>query len=544
MTDVEREWLFRQEFADLYADLDLSSLLDKIAEKIRYYLDCQEASIFLYNSKREELYFETATGEKQAALKKIIMKKGEGVVGWIAANGQRLIINDCSQDTRFNANIDRQTDFKTISILGVPVMMENNLLGVLEAINKKYDHFDDEDAALLEYISGFIAIPLQNAMLFARITEETQEKEQLIELGKTISRAFDLNEVFDTLKRIITEILQPVAINVTVPSEKQQYRLMTGETIACTESPDLDEPVMEENGVIIPLQSGKKRLGLLEIITDNRIPEELLPLLKGLSVFAAISIEKFEMYTQMVEKERIEKEIQIARDIQQTFLINERVTQAGMDIAYINIPSSSVGGDYYHIIPLNEDEIILTTSDVAGHGIPASLHMAIFRANFVYRIKKDRDMSLTLHHLNNLFCETTERSHFVTSFTCKINLKERNLTYIRAGHQPALVCRAGQIIELAEGTLPIGWKADLPYDSHTFRIEPGDLVFLYTDGMIEAQNPDGELFSLARLKTFLSAHYRLGAEALKEKLIQELTHFAGGETFEDDITFILVKIAP
>ena len=110
---LEKATHFRKEFGDLYGVIDLNSLLDKIADKMRQYVNCRESAIFLYNAKREELYFETATGNRQDELKKIVLKKREGVVGWVAEEEKRLIINDCAKDPRFTSRIDRETDFKT-----------------------------------------------------------------------------------------------------------------------------------------------------------------------------------------------------------------------------------------------------------------------------------------------------------------------------------------------------------------------------------------------------------------------------------------------
>ncbi len=541
MRELDKDKL-RQEFIDLYRELDLKFLLNKIADKIRHYLNCAESSIFLYNERKDELYFEIATGDRQDELKKIVFKKGEGVVGWVAEQEKRLIINDCSKDPRFSPKTDLQTDFKTCSILGVPVIMDQKLLGILEAINKQDGKFDEADAEILEDIACYVTIPLQNAMFFKKITEETREKTQLIELGKIISRAFSLEEVFETIKQIIIEIFAPTEINVLVESQCKEYRLISKQTVPCEGTIDIEDTLVEADQVMFPLKSGQKRLGVLQIKTGKRMPEEMLSLIRGLSVFAAISLEKFEMATQMVEKEKIERELQIARNIQQSFLIAEKIDLKGMDVAYINLPSSKVGGDYYHIVKLREDETIFTIDDVSGHGIPASLLMAIFRTNFVYRIKKDKDMLVTLRHLNNLIAETTTPNHFVTSFTCKIDTKEKLLTYVRAGHNPPFICRGNKVIELKEGSHPIGWFINASYTTVEVQVKKNDLIVLYTDGLIEAENSKGEQFSAARFKEFIKANKHLDAETLKEKLIEALKNFVDSDSFEDDVTFILIKI--
>ena len=537
---LEKASHFRKEFGDLYGVIDLKSLLDKITDKIRHYLNCREASIFLYNSKREELYFETATGKRQDDLKQIVLKKREGVVGWVAETEKRLIINDCDKDPRFSSKTDRATDFKTGSILAVPVMMNKKLLGVLEAINKIDGDFSDEDAELLEYIASVIAIPLQNAMYFKKIKEETKEKDQFIELAKTISHAFNVEEVFKALKDILTELINPTEINVLVEDEGKVYRLISDETDSSPQEA-LDETVINKQQVVFPLRTSKKRLGLMEVKVEENIPEEMLSIIRGISVFAAISIEKFEMVTQMIEKEKIEKELQIAKEIQQSFLLNDKVDIKGVEVAYVNIPSSEVGGDYYDIVKLDDNETIFTINDISGHGIPASLLMSIFRANFTYRIKKDKDMPVTLAYLNNLIAETTEANLYVTSFTCKYNSAERKLKYLNAGHNAPFLFRGSKVIELKEGSLTVGMFPGVSYTTADIEIKKKDILVLYTDGLIEAENQAGFQFSYERFKDFFKAHKDLDTESLKEELIAEVKKFVGKDYFEDDITFIIIK---
>ena len=133
MTDMN---ILRSELTTLYSELDLGNLLNTIAEKIKTYLNCEESSIFLFNPRKEELYFEIATGNKEEELKKIILKKGEGIAGWIAERKECVVINNCAEDPRFEKTVDKKTSFVTNSILGVPVISGDTLIGVVEAINK------------------------------------------------------------------------------------------------------------------------------------------------------------------------------------------------------------------------------------------------------------------------------------------------------------------------------------------------------------------------------------------------------------------------
>jgi serine phosphatase RsbU (regulator of sigma subunit)/putative methionine-R-sulfoxide reductase with GAF domain len=539
---MDKEFQFKKEFIDLYSELDLDALLDKMADKICDYLSCEAASMFLYDSRKEELYFESATGEKQEELKKIFFKKGEGLVGWAAEHNESVIVNDCAKDPRFTAVTDKKTNFITNSILAVPVKMKRNFLGVLEAVNKKEGNFDRRDQNLLESIASFISIPLQNAMLFKKVMTETKEKERLIELGKIVSLSFDLDEVFKTLKNIISEIIDPLEINVMVKSQNRTYHLIPDKKTPYRDA-EVEETAIDANQAVFPLRVKNETLGYLEIKTNKKIPDEIVSLFRGIAIFAAISIEKFKMHIQVLEREKIEKELQIAKNIQQSFLPDEKkIALQGMDVACLNIPSSEVGGDYYDIIPLNEYETIFTINDISGHGIPASLPMSIFSANFKYGIKKDRDMLATITHLDNLIAETTDASQFVTSFTCCVNLKDRELQYLNCGHHPTFISRKGRIIELKEGETPLGLFPGLPRNISKVNLETDDLVLLYTDGVIEAENPRKEQFDYERLKDCIKANHHLPAESIKEKLIRELKEFIDADNFADDVTFVIIKI--
>lgn len=542
---MDKEHLLRRDFSGLYSEIDLASLLNKIAGKIRNYLGCEESSIFLYDARKEELSFETATGKRGEALKKIVLRVGEGAVGWIAEHQEPLIINDCSTDPRFTSKTDKKTDFITRSILGVPVRLGDKLLGVMEAVNKIDGQFDDNDKEMLGHMSLYVAIPLQNAMLFRKVTQETREKDRLLELAKMISYSINQDEVFAKLKEIICDIISPLEINVIVKTREKSrlHRLMSNlsETVEIPVVSMAAETTIDRQTAVFPLKARDRRLGVLEIKMKKKIPGEAVSLIRGLAAFVAILIEKLDMQERMIEKEKIEKELQIAREIQQSFLLNEPIPLEGLDTAYVNIPSSEVGGDYYDIIKLNENETIFTINDISGHGIPASLLMSIFRTNFVYRIKKDKNLVTTISHLNNLIADTTPTNLFVTSFTCRLDMETGTVGYLNAGHNPPFVLRGDEIIKLEEGGLPVGVFPETPYNVVDCRLEPGDLLVMYTDGIVEAENPEGRQYSLERFIDFMKAWGGCGAEEIKKTFIDELMRFTEDTHFEDDVTFIIIK---
>ncbi len=396
---------------DLYSEVNLGLLLKKITAGIRGYLASEEASIFIFDPEKEELTFETATGANEKELKRIILKKGQGAAGWIAEKRRGVIIDDCSRDPRHTALTDRKTHFQTRSLLGVPVLMGERLLGVLEAVNKKKGKFSQADLRLMTRMASFLAIPLQNAVLIR----------------------------------------------------------------------------------------------------------------------------------QMLEKEKIEKELQIARSIQQSFLQQDPVVFPGLDISFLNIASSKVGGDYYEIMPLGARQIVFSINDVSGHGIPASLLMAVFRSNFVFNLSHGGDIAATIGYLNRLLAETTAANLYVTSFTCKLDMASGDLDYINAGHPPPLVVRANATLLLDVGGLAVGMFAAAEHPVSRFHLEPGDILVFYTDGVIETANEKDEEYSRERLATAVTTRRSLPAAALQAALIEDLTNFSRRGGFADDVTLMVVK---
>ncbi len=546
---MEKNGTMENRLAELYREIDLSTLLNKVAAYIRKYLGCDEATIFLYNPTKQELYFEISTSDKMEVLQQIVLKKGEGVVGWVAKHEIPVIINDCAKDPRFSGKTDAETKYTTRSLLGVPVHFENRLLGVLEAVNKVDGDFSEKDREMLQYIARFVSIPLQNAILFKKVLQETREKDRLLELGKTIAYATNVDETLSILKEIVCDIISPTELNVLVNfGEGQQIHRLMGDAEPGSQDPrggvPIDTTMIGNTNVIFPLKSRERTLGVLEVKTGTRIPETVHSLLRGLAAFVAIMIDKLEMLARIIEKEKLEKELQIARQIQQSFLPSGPFVLPGLDVAAINISSSAVGGDYFDIVPIKEVETIFSINDVSGHGIPASLLMSTFRTNFIYRIKTDPDMMDTILFLNDMLAETTDSNLFVTSFTCRINVETRTLRYINAGHNFPVIIRGDDVLKLSEGSMAVGMFPGIPRETAELEVREGDLLVLYTDGIVEAENAAGDMYGLDRAVEFIRAHRDEPAEAIKKSFLQELRDYSGEHNFEDDLTFILVKILP
>jgi PAS domain S-box-containing protein len=245
---------------------------------------------------------------------------------------------------------------------------------------------------------------------------------------------------------------------------------------------------------------------------------------------------------------RANAELQIAAEIQQSFLPDSIPPIEGFDIAARSLMAKEVGGDFFDVIPFEvmsmEDETFgLLIADVSGKGIPAALFMALSRIVVRVNALWHRDPAVALHHANNFITHDSKTGMFVTLFYGILSARERTLTYVNAGHNPPLVYRRvdGSFEELTRTGLFLGGMEDQGYTSATTTIGADDVVVLYTDGITEANNLAEEMYGVERLRAVIRRHAGLPASGIVERIIADVTSFAVDMPQFDDITLMVIK---
>ncbi len=243
------------------------------------------------------------------------------------------------------------------------------------------------------------------------------------------------------------------------------------------------------------------------------------------------------------EKERIERELQIAHNIQKSFLPLRAPEIPGYHMAGLNLPAREVGGDFYDFIEFEEDKLGIVVADVSGKGVPAALFMGISKTLLRANAKRILDPVLALQEVNSIILEESDSGMFVTLFYAILDFKENTLTYVNAGHNPPILMKQGEhefTLLKAEG-VPVGVLEEMKLESRVVQLEQNETVFLYTDGVTEAVNSKEEEFGTERLDAILGQHGKSSPEALIEHVVREIKEFAGeGEQF-DDITMVVLK---
>ncbi len=242
------------------------------------------------------------------------------------------------------------------------------------------------------------------------------------------------------------------------------------------------------------------------------------------------------------ERDELANEIHLAAEVQQSILPRSIPTVPGFDFAARMYPSKIVAGDYYGFIELPTGEIAVVIADVSGKGVAAGLLMPSIEVALRLDAPRFPSTSDLLHTFNNVVCEITGGHRFISLFYGKLCAQSGSLEYTNAGHNPPLLLRAGSdLIPLDKGGPVLGVLPNSDYESDMIDLRHGDVLVLYTDGAVEAENQAGEQYSATRLAKIASIYPQQSADELVETIYRSITEFRGTKLLADDLTLVVLK---
>ncbi|MCX7908504.1 MAG: SpoIIE family protein phosphatase [Ignavibacteria bacterium] len=300
--------------------------------------------------------------------------------------------------------------------------------------------------------------------------------------------------------------------------------------------------------IVAPMIYHNTTRGLLLLgkkYNNQSFNEEDINFIEALGSTVMLAIENYRLVQEEIEKKQIEKEIQLAMEIQLNLLPKEIQSFEKFDIWGFTLPSKIVGGDYFDIIQKDEYTINLAIADVSGKGIPASLLMANVQSGLHSFLILNLSITEIVSYLNRIICKNTTLDKFVTFFICEINMDTMELKYINAGHNPPLLFRKElkDFIFLSDGGIFLGFN-EFPneYKLGSLKLQKNDVLVLYTDGVIECTNNEGKEFGLSNLKNFICAYSKMTAKEICLKLKDTIFEFAGMEGMNDDMSIVVLKV--
>jgi sigma-B regulation protein RsbU (phosphoserine phosphatase) len=332
-----------------------------------------------------------------------------------------------------------------------------------------------------------------------------------------------------------------------VPFEAQGVigeALASGKTVPVTGTAASDCRPCARSRLVVPVIGPRERvLGVLDVRSDRPggYDEPATVLLEVYASAVAAAIETARLQADLVVKRRLDSDLALARSVMADLLPHNAPSLAGFDVAGAHRASLAVGGDYYEFIPLPEDRWGVVIADVVGKGIAAALLVAAIRASIASLVGHELAVRAIMRRANRFFHESVEEGRYVTLFYMVLDVPARSLLYVNAGHVPPVLVRAtGEVELLEEGGVPLGlFQAPRYFEGHA-TLGAGDVVGLYTDGIVEQTNPAGEEYGSSRFIATLREAGNAGATELCSRVMQDVHRFGAGRQ-TDDRTLVIIR---
>jgi sigma-B regulation protein RsbU (phosphoserine phosphatase) len=433
-----------------------------------------------------------------------------------------------------------------------------------------------------------MAEQIKEASMMHRNLSVTDKLRLLLDITKKISRSLDLQEVINLVMDTLGSLIPYDAAGIYVIQGGQtrknlsestssscvyraeavrgydiddlvELRLKMGEGIigyvATTGEPVISPDVQNDpryvnarqetrSEMVAPVISNDEVIGVFDLESDqvNAYTPDDLQVLMLLASQVAIIIEKVMLHEQLVEKKRLEGQLEVARQVQLELLPPADPNLEGFEISAYNFPTEEVSGDYYDWVRIYDDQIGMVIADVSGKGVPAALLMAFLRASLRAAIHIGYAPHISMAKVNYLLWESIERNQFVTAFYGVLDASNKTLAYTNAGHNPPLVLdKDGKARFIERGGLPLGMFRDTRYYEYYVSIEPGQVIVLYTDGVTEAVNTKGEEYGRERLAQAIADARELSAREMISRIHRDVIDWTEGLGADDDITFFIIK---
>lgn len=465
----------------------------------------------------------------------------------------------------------------------VPMLSTNRMVGAMCLGSKLIgNNYNPHEIEFLHSLSSIAATSIENALIFQRLQKvnwnldkKNQELKTLFQIGKELNSTLDKDKIINIL--LLTIMGQMAANKIFIFLQHEgQFHLKVFKGVAKDDPilKQLQEKFQEELGIIDSsffvndLNKGSelyflKKIGI-QVVAPMRIQENTkgvlllgqkmskkpfdndeVEFLSTLCNRVMISLENANLFEEALEKQRLEKELSIAREIQQRLLPSTFPQRDGFDIFGFNIPSLHVGGDYFGCIEVDQDHIVLAIGDVAGKGVGASLIMSNLHAGLRTLMESQVDISKVISKLNDLIYANTGFDKFVTFFYAEINTKDKIMTCVNAGHNPPYLFHCdGSFDTLEKGGLILGMMPNVEYETEQINLQKGDMLITFTDGVTEAKSVSEEMYEDDRLEALIaqSLQDNLSVQQFADRLIRDVELFSYGAPQADDITMLGMKV--
>ena len=565
--------------------LDLQTLMLRVAELVRAVVDYRIFAILLINDRTQELWMRFQVGHT-SEVERTRIKLGRGVVGQAAQTRSSILIDDVRHSAAYlNANPAVQSE------LAVPLIVKNRVIGVIDLESEQLAAFTQDQRRLLELVASRMAVAIENARLYTRLSRQAQTLTVLSEISRELTSILDLDTLLERIGTLLKRVVDFQMFTILLWSESRQqfvHRFSTsfgervqrdrnavmGEGIfgiaAQEQRPILvsdvrkdarylaDSTAPKERGadtrevrsmLTVPLIYKQVVTGLisLEHTRVNYYNEDHQRTLGTLAGQIAISIANARLYDRIFQEEqRMERDLAMAREVQMRLLppLPEPMPNVAFGARFL--PARSIGGDVYDFIPYGDGRVAIAVGDVSGKAAPAALYAALVSGILRSLAAQHLPPALMLAALNDQLQQRKLDSQYVTMLFAVWDDKSRTMQIANAGSvQPLLVsCDGGKMharVIQAEG-FPLGLFPNTEYEEFSISTQPGDLLVFFSDGIVDAENMQGDMFGTERLAEVLETQRHDEAEGAVVAVLDAVAAFQGGKEHFDDETLVILRV--
>jgi sigma-B regulation protein RsbU (phosphoserine phosphatase) len=549
--------------------LDLDELLTSVAGIVRRVIPYDLFAILLFNEKRKDLRIRYAVGHREEVVRNLSIPLGEGIVGMAASLREPILVPDVGEDARYLLTSDIVR-----SELSVPMIARNRLVGVIDVQSTRLEAFKDYDRALLRLIAGRVAAAIDNAQLYRRAERQYRTIRTLSKISHEFSSILDLDELLSKVAASVRGLINYDAFSVLLVDEERtslrhRFSIRFDERVKIDNIPlgkgitgaaAMSQAIMRvhdtgtdpryiashpgiRSEIAVPLVVQHRVVGVMDLESERigYFTEDHARTLSMLAPSVAIAVENARLYEEIGERERkMQQDLQAAFELQTILLPQEAPEVAGLDIAIGLRPARQISGDLYDFFPLAGSDVAIAFGDSSGKGAAAALYGAMVSGLLRTIAPRRPEPSALMRALNEALVQRKVEGRYVTLLVVVWHPETRSFRMANAGGSPPMICREGEIPGIQVAGVPLGLLPDREYEEVTFAAQPGDLVVLYSDGVSDHQDPQGEEYGNGRLAQVLSRLCELSPHELVKEIFADLDRF-NTERF-DDQTLIVMRV--
>lgn len=509
----------------------------------------------------------------------------------VMETGEPLWIQDAQSDSEFSQQASIMAlDLRTI--ICVPLKRDEEIIGLLyldrQAINQT---FSQQDLELVKSMSTFATISLINAHLHKQLQERTERLSMLNELSRALATTMDFEELlvmvlefclkiskaeigymfisrdFNQVPASFAELeclasrddkgkpLDAVKVSQSiiqkVLSEKQGLDIVDMQEDALMASQKSIMALDLKSVICVPIFGKEESLRGVVYVSSQAVNHTFSPrdreLIESIVLQVGLDIENRHLMEIRKKQELLDQELSFARSIQSSMLPDYIPDIPSLDIIGFSQSAAAVGGDYYDYFKISDFEFGMAIGDVNGHGVSAGLLMSMAKSCLFVQGKVDPSVLAMMEALNGMIYGGTKERLFMTFIYSIFHLQNQTVTLSSAGHHLPYLYRAatGEMEAIqVKPTYPLGVREKVKFNEITVQLAPHDILVYYTDGIIEAHNPEGEEFGFERLEELIIANRELGSAGIQDALIAAYEDWVAGQEPEDDMSLVVVKARP